>query len=743
MQVKTADSGTSFDRPIPYRKREDLVVEWIKYRGVNHAVIKDSIGLKYHQLSPEQFAVLDRLNGENSLRGIREQVQALFPTEHFSLVDIQGLVIDLQEKALLVALRLGQGPALLKSHRDAVRKKIVSVLRNPLTIQLPGWDPERFLQAALPVAGWIFRPAVIATLLSAVGIALLFLASRFAEVQKQIPEFQRFFGWPNLIYLWGMLALIKVIHELGHGLSCKYYGSECHSIGVMLLVFSPTMYCDVTDSWMLKNKWQRIMIGAAGMYFEVILSTLALIVWWNTEPGMLHYLCLNTFFVSTVSTVIFNANPLLKYDGYYMLSDLLEIPNLRQKADQITQRVLAKVCLGIELPAPAFLPDHGRFWFFAYVVASAIYRWMVFAGIIMFFYTVLKPYRLQSLGILMAIVTILISLGGFLWNTYKLISQPRRDSISRPRMAVSALLLGVLGYLVCFMEFPWYIEAPFYVEPAGAMHVYTQVPGFIETQPVQPGDPVTAGQVILTLSNPELDAQRDQARIELNVAEVGLKSASSQRDPSAVAVAQEKLTSARRKLAQSEELLGRLTVTAPAAGTWLAPPRVPATTLEQERERLVGWTSVPTALRNRGGYLETQTQIGTVAPSSEYQAVLVMDQTEREELRTDGVVGQVRLKLEELPAETFSSRLTEISHRHLEYAPQGLSNRFQGPLVTVADEQGREKLTSITYQAIAPFSCDKSLLRNGMRGNARFFPENRSLAEWIWRYLQTLFRFRL
>ncbi len=740
MQVKTADSGTSFDRPIPYRRREDIVVAWVKYRSVNHAVIKDPIGLKYHQLSPEQYAVLDRLNGENSLREIREQVQLLFPTEHFSLVDIQGLVIDLQEKTLLVALRLGQGPALLKAHRDAVRKKVISTLRNPLTIQLPGWDPERFLQAALPFVSWIFKPAVIATLLSMVGVALLFLASRFAEVQKQIPEFQRFFAWPNLMYLWIILALIKVIHELGHGLSCKYYGSECHSIGVMLLVFSPTMYCDVTDSWMLKNKWQRIMIGAAGMYFEVLLSTAALLIWWNTEAGMLHYLCLNTFFVSTVSTVIFNANPLLKYDGYYMLSDLLEIPNLRQKADQITQRILAKWCLGIDLPAPAFLPDHGRFWFFAYVICSAIYRWMVFAGIIMFFYTVLKPYRLQSLGILMALITIAISLGGFLWNTYKLISQPRRDSISKPRLAVSVLLLGVLGYLAFFLPFPWYIEAPFYVEPAQAAHVYTQVPGFVESQPVQPGTRVEAGQVVLTMTNPELEAQVDQAKIERNVAESELKSAVGQRDPSAVTVATEKVASATRKVAQLQEMHSRLTIVAPKAGIWLAPPRTAAPTLEQQRERLTGWTGVPTTPRNRGSHLEPQTQIGTIAPSSDFQAVLVMDQTEREELVLNG---KVRLKLEELPAEVYSSSLTEISHRHLEFAPKGLSNRSQGPLVTVTDDQGREKLTSITYQAIAPLPCDNPLVRNGMRGSARFFPENRSLANWLWRYVQTLFRFRL
>lgn len=740
LQTRHSDSSTSFDRPIPYRRRQDLVIAWIKYRGVKHAVIKDPLALKYHQLSPEQYAVLDRLDGERSLKQIRTEVQTEFPTEHFSLMDIQGLVIDLQEKQLLTALRLGQGPALLKAHRDNVRKKIGQTLRNPLTIQLPGWDPERVLQAMMPFVKWLFYPKVIVTLLSCVAFALLFLSARFGEIQKSLPEFQRFFGWPNLVYLWVALAIIKVIHEFGHGLSCKYYGSECHSIGVMLLVFSPTMYCDVTDSWMLHNKWQRIMIGAAGMYFEMILSTIALMIWWNTEPGMFHYLCLNTFFVSTVSTVIFNANPLLKYDGYYMLSDLLEIPNLRQKADQITQRILARLCLGIELPSPAFLPDHGRFWFFTYVVASAIYRWMVFAGIITFFYTVLKPYRLQSLGILMAIITILLSFGGFVWNTYKLMSQPRRDSISKPRLAVTVAFLGVCAYLVLFLPFPWYVEAPFTVEPAGVVHIYNSVPGFVDSQSARPGESVEAGKTIVTLVNPEIDLRVAEAEVQFKAAQAEFDAYTLNGQAELAAVSQEKLDSATKQLALLKEQQSRLVITAPAAGTVVAPPRQGGMTVEQMRERMPSWSGTPLTDRNIGAFLEPQTHISSIAPGDKLQAVLVMDQTEREVLSEDR---SVRLKLEGLPTMVWDGKITEISHRHLEFAPSGLSNQFQGPLVTVPDEQGRQKLSSVTYQAIVPLEGDPRLLRSGMRGTARVHLFDRSLGQWVWRYLQTMFQFRL
>ena len=168
-----------------------------------------------------------------------------------------------------------------------------------------------------------------------------------------------------------------------------------------MLVFSPTLYCDASDSWMSPNKWDRIIVSAAGMYFEVILSTIAFWVWWHTHPGMLQHLCLNIFFISTATTVLFNANPLLRFDGYYILVDFLEIPNLRSKASQLLQRLFAEKCLGIKIPKDPFEPTTGRVWFVLFAIASFFYRWVVVFGIALYLYTVLKPYRLQDLGVML------------------------------------------------------------------------------------------------------------------------------------------------------------------------------------------------------------------------------------------------------------------------------------------------------------------------------------------------------
>ena len=131
-----------------------------------------------------------------------------------------------------------------------------------------------------------------------------------------------------------ILIVTKSIHELGHGLMCKHFGGECHEIGFMLLVMTPAMYCNTSDSWLLPNKWHRIAIGGAGMYVEIVMAAICTFIWWHTQPGVIHYMALNVIFLCSITTLLFNANPLLRYDGYYMLSDYLEIPNMGQNPKQ-------------------------------------------------------------------------------------------------------------------------------------------------------------------------------------------------------------------------------------------------------------------------------------------------------------------------------------------------------------------------------------------------------------------------
>lgn len=727
-------------RAIPLEMRDDLRTRRIEYKGVGSFVIKDPVGLKYHRLQAEQFAVLNLLDGEKSLEAVRDDLRKRFPTLTFTLADVQNLVTDLHEKGLVYSNRPGQGAELIRHDKKERSKKRKQALRNLLYLRLPGWDPHAALEVLYPFCRWLFRPWSVATAVLLVLSALTLLLVQFDTFQSRLPGFQQFFGWPNLMYMWFSLGAAKVIHEFGHGLSCKHFGGECHEMGLMFLVFSPCLYCDVSDSWMLKSKWQRIIIGGAGMYIEVILSAIAIFVWWYTKPGLVNYLALNVFFVTTVTTVIFNANPLMRFDGYYMMSDLLEIPNLRPKADKLVRDSFAWYCLGIETRPDAFMPDTGRFWFGLFAVAAALYRWVILFGITIFLYTWLKPYGLQSIGIMMAVVSIGGILYGMGMNVYRMVSAPRTEPLSKPKMAVSLTLLGGFVAAAFLVPLPLHVESAFVLEPHDVSHVYTLTAGMLVEPPVEPGVEVEQGKVVARLKNEELEDLYKATQIQHAVQKKQVDLQFALDDPAQEYLAREKLKSIEKELADIERQLADLVVRAPASGRVVAPPDVPLQDVNAADDKLPTWSGTPLDRKNVGGFFETRTHLMSIAPRATFNAILLIDQADRNDVRLDQ---DVELQFDHLPGRIYKAKVLEIADRHSEFAPKSLSNKAGGDLPTVSDSQGRERLASIAYQAKVYVDEDVDLLQPGIRGRARFDVDKRSAAGWAWRYLRRTFHFRL
>jgi len=325
--------------------------------------------------------------------------------------------------------------------------------------------------------------------------AIALVTVQFDEFTSKLPAFHEFFQAKNAVWLIIALAVTKIIHEFGHGLTCKHFGGECHEIGVMFLVLTPCLYCNVSDSWMLPSKWQRAAVGAAGMYVELLLASLATFIWWFTHPGMLHYLCLNVMFVSSVSTVLFNANPLLRYDGYYILTDIAEIPNLRQKATQVLSRFAKKWLLGIDEPPDPFAPQRGLIFFACYSVAAFVYRWVVMISILWFLLHVFEPYGLKPLGVMIAVFTIGTTLVMPLVQFIRFLQTPgRMQEVNTTRWVTACGLGGVLLAAVAYVPVPHRVWCTLTVEPKGAVPVYVDVPGMLHTISHRPGDRVEAGE---------------------------------------------------------------------------------------------------------------------------------------------------------------------------------------------------------------------------------------------------------
>ncbi|MBM83372.1 MAG: hypothetical protein CMJ78_22665 [Planctomycetaceae bacterium] len=755
MAAASSSLTPSTQRPIPLQAREDIIFERIEYLGIGYWVAKEPVGLKYYRLQPEQYHALQLLDGERSLEQIREELQRQLPTVRLQYADIQHLVTDLHEKGLVYSKRPGQGIALIKHHREQKYKKMMNTMRSLLYLRLPGWDPEPTLQVLYPIVKFLFRPWCVALTWLVVFASWILLTVQFDEFRSQLPAFQQFFGWPNLIYLWLTLAISKIIHEFGHGLSCKHFGGECHEMGVMLLVFSPCLYCDVSDSWVLKNKWKRIMIGAAGMYIEIFLSAIAIFIWWNTQPGLLHNLALNVFFVTTITTVIFNANPLMRFDGYYMMSDFLEIPNLRPKADRMLRESFAWYCLGIESRPDPFMPETGKVWFVLFAISAWIYRWFILAGITIFLYTVLKPYNLQSIGITLAVVSIGTIFGNMIFNIYKIITAPRIEPMSRPKIAATLSVLVLVIAVGLAMPIPWHIEAMFIIEPHNVRHVYSTTPGRMmeikvaENEMVVGGDTDGDGDVdeddnpnlLVILSNDDKEDQLNELKLQETIqVKAQIPTFEALDDPTQSHLAEKKLATIRGQIKEYQRQIRELKIVAPIGGRVVPPSRTPEPKLVDGNAQLSQWHGTPLDKRNYGSFVDSRTHIASIAPDEFYQAVLLVDQGNRNDI----MIGQeVELKFDHLPGTTYIGSIEDISDRHLEFVPELLSNKLGGEIPTVTDSQGRERLQSIAYQTTVLLEEDVALLRTGMRGRARFLVDSRSLGEWLWRYLNRTFRFRL
>lgn len=732
---------SSAQRPIPLKARADLTIERIFYQGAGSWVIKDPVALQYFRFQPEQYKILNLLDGERSLEQIREEFHREFPTVRLTLEEVQNLITDLHRTGLVYSNRAGQGTALIKQHRDKRKEKIKAAIRNILYVRTPGWDPERTLHAIYPFFRWMYTPFGVFLAVAISLAAWTLLTVQFREFHGRLPEFKQFFGWPNLLYLWVVLGCAKIIHEFGHGLTCKHFGGECHEMGMMFLVLSPCLYCDVSDSWLLRNKWARIMIGAAGMYIETLLSSLGIFGWWFSEPGLFHYLCLNLFFVSTITTVIFNANPLMRYDGYYMMADLLEIPNLRPKADRLVRDTFAWWCLGIESRPDPFMPQTGKHWFILFAIAAWVYRWVVLFAILLFFYTFLKPYELQSIGIAIAVVSVVSLVGSMVWNIYRIISTPRLQPMSYTKITVSLIVLCLLIVALLSIPLPMHAQAGLVIEPYKVQNVYTQTPGRLEEVLVKPGDRVRKDDVLARLTNVEKEQEHLRLTVEMQVQEQELKTVRALNDATRIQLAEEKLKSISEQVADYAEQLSRLTILSPGDGTVVEPQRVPEQKHEPTTNRLHKWFGSPLEPRNLGCYLEPRTHLCSIAPNEKFQAVMLVDQRDRNELSIDR---EVKIKLDQFPDKMYRARVIEISDREVQFAPPALSNKYGGDLPTKSDQEGRERLQSgSAYQATLLLDEESTLLRSGMRGRAKFLISTRTAGDWLWLYLRHTFHFRL
>ncbi len=664
---------SSTSRPLTVRKRPDLHYSRHLYEGTGYWVVKEPVALQYFRFHEEEHFILQMLDGHVSLQQIKDAFEEKFAPQKITFGDLQQYIGMLHRSGLVISNAPGQGVQ-LKARRDQKKwRELLGKFANVFALRFRGIDPERLLNRLLPWFGWVFT---VPALLMFVGIGLVALAligAQWDVFQAKLPSFQDFFAVKNWLYMAITMGVVKVLHEFGHGLSCKKFGGECHELGFMLLVFTPCLYCNVSDSWMLSNKWKRVWIGAGGMYVELILASFATFVWWFSQPGFINFLALAVMFICSVSTVVFNGNPLLRFDGYYILMDILEIPNLRQKSTEVLKRWFQKTCLGLELQDNPFLPRRNRFLFGLFTIGAVIYRWVVVFGIILFLNKVLEPYGLQILGRMMAVAGLAGMIIQPIWQTIKFIRTPGRlQKVKFPRVAVSLAIAGAVIGFVAFVPLPHHIDCAFEIQPRDAHPVYAGTPGFIEEVSVRPGQQVVKGQVIAKLRNvdreltvTEWTGQREMTEIRLASTE-RLERLDPKFSPSSV---REELDSINRSLEQANEDIEELTLRAPADGVIIPAPEKES---QDAEGRLKKWSGSALRPENRGALVTLDDLFCFVGDPRNMEAVVFIDQADVQLTQKDL---SVELKLESDRMHKYEGKIDEIAKTQTRYVSKSLASQ--------------------------------------------------------------------
>ncbi len=724
--------------------RPDLKARQQRYQGRIYWVVKDPVGLQYYRFEEEEYAILQMLDGQSSLEEIAEQFEAEFPPQTIRVQELQNFIGMLHRSGLVLSDASGQGVQLKKRSDERRRKELIGTVSNILSIRFKGFDPERILNAMYPWVRWFFSPTATWLSLALMASALALVVVEFDVFQAKLPSFQSFFAAQNWLFIGAVLAVTKVIHEFGHGLSCKHFGGECHEMGVMFLVLTPCLYCNVSDSWMLPNRWHRAAIGAAGMYVEIVIASIATFLWWFSEPGPLNYICLNIMFVSSVSTILFNANPLLRYDGYYILSDIMEVPNLRQKASKILNTKLGSWCLGLKEPEDPFLPKRNQALFALYTVASFLYRWVILLSILYFLNKVFEPYGLKVLGQIIALASLYGLVVMPLSKVYKFFRVPGRWSqVKKVRMAVSLTLLAGLIASTFVIPFPSSVMCQFELLPRGATSVYVEVEGVLSEVLVEPGQEVAAEQVLARLSNVDLQLEIEALRGELAASRVELKSLRQQRFRDnqvslQLEVVEEHISSLQGQLEQKLDDARRLEIKAPVAGTVIPPPERPPRPVDEQVE-LASWSGSPLDEENLGTTLTAdgeQNMFCQLGDPQLWDAVLLIGQRDLDLVREGQ---QVRLLLEESAYHEFAGEIEYVATDELERISPRLASTSGGPVPAQADPDGTIRPLTTSYQAVVQLDDSRGLFRNGLIGQARVQTDPRTLAARVIRYLGRTF----
>ena len=572
------------------RLRPHVTVRMHRYRGQLWYVIGDGLRNRVHRVSPAAYVLVASMDGTNNLDSLWSEAAVTLGEQAPSQDQVIELVGQLHSNDLVAGDVPPDARELFERQSQAERSKLLQWLLNPLALRFPLLDPNEFLTRTLPfvrpLLGRLGAIAWLATVLPA-----LILAARYwPELTDNIAD--RVLPAENLLLIAAVYPLIKLMHELGHGYTTRAHGGAVHELGVMLLVLLPMPYVEVSAAAGFRGKWTRCLVGAAGILVELFIAAVALYVWLLVEPGMVRAVAFNVMLTASISSLLFNGNPLLRYDGYYILSDAVEVPNLAQRGRQYWSYLVRRYLFGTPQTRDFASTMGERIWFLLYTPLSSAYRISVTIGIALFL-----MHEYPTAGALLAVwgvaTGVVLPVARGLWAV---ISSPM---YSRKRTRAVTLTAGLI---VAGLAVLLWLPAPRHTEAEGVVWlpddaiVRAGTDGFVRAIATAPGAMVTRGDVLVESDDPELTTKLRSLRGR--EAELAAKLESVRfSDRVEAVVTQTELNAVRADRTLAEHRAGLLSTRAGTDGLFVMPAAADAPGRYFKRGDILGYTLPPDGAR--------------------------------------------------------------------------------------------------------------------------------------------------
>ncbi len=482
-----------------------LVVRRHTYRGQTWFVLGDPTSTKFYRFNAAAYRFLGLLDGQRTVQEAWDVCNAQLGDDAPTQRDCLDLLAQLQMYGLL----RNDLPVDVQRLRERIvqirEQRYRELTGNYLFWTVPLFNPERFLAKFADVARVVFGKWGFAALGVLLVLAVRAVVPRWEELTGSLNSV---IAIDNLFWLSITFLVLKAIHELGHGFACKAYGGRVTEIGIMFMIVLPIPYCDATTSWAFANKWHRILVSSAGVMSELAVASIAAMVWAATDAGFVHTLTYNIMFVASVATVLFNINPLLRYDGYYILADLTEIPNLSTRSHELLKWMVRRYLFGVKgEPCP---PLHDRAEGAIMVTHATLafpYRLLVMVSIVSF---VAQKYFV--FGLLLALFGTIMWLGApIVKGLSYVLSEPTLQVVRVRAVAVSfGLVLAAVAF-VGLAPMPARVAALGVVEPLERKTYRAPHEGFLDQCFVGNGQRVAAAEPLFAMSNPEMEQQHKRA----------------------------------------------------------------------------------------------------------------------------------------------------------------------------------------------------------------------------------------